>query len=277
MVESLPALFLKALMEKFPHPGMSAVLESAPDIYAAKFRVVPDRAGIVPELLLPSPERLLASIHPSWFQEMVQACPSALHSILSDAVSGTIQSMNNKALRSFLLGYLIAKWPDGKTLPVECVEECPLRWMALCDDEALSSVAELVSMPELVDSMRRIVDKKILQKILKPLSAGQQRYLRSLIHRPPRSVGINKELIALFVNEPEKGAEFLRAKGFETMGCALKNEAPLLVWHVLHRLRRDRALRLQDMMGEKLSDQQSELAKRSLVHAYQFLKKVEAP
>jgi hypothetical protein len=272
-MESLQASFLKALVEKFPHAGLTAVLEGAPEEYASKFRVLPDRSGIAPELFLSSPERLLKGLHPSWIDEILVSRPEALRPVLRTALAH--EESLPPTLRSFLLAYFVERWPDRTTLPVEFIGETSLIWLASCDDHTLTTLAELVAVPEGVDIVRHIVDKKMLQKIMAPLNVFQQRYLRSLLHRPVRTTVLNKELMELLIHDAARGAEFLRTKGFEILGAALKQEPPLLVWHVLHHLNRDRALWLQKEMGKAVSDEKQEEAKRNLMHAYQFLKKVE--
>lgn len=275
---SLHTQFLKALMEKYPHSGLTSALENLPEEFAQKFRTLPEsKIGLSPEVFFPAPSILLDNLHPSWHEELIELCPKALQPTLQTIMPPSGQKKKkaeiSEPLRTFLLSYALKKWPEGGALRPEFIEESPLRWLATCYEPTMSSLISLLGVYDVVDIVRQIVDKKVLQKIFAPLTPLQQRYIRSLLHRPPRSPVLNKALTALLASDPAKGAEQLRERGYEQLGYALKGAPDLLVWHVLHHIDREKALLLKKSIDKKIIAAKQAEAIKLLDHAYEFLKK----
>jgi hypothetical protein len=279
---SLQEQFLKALMERFPHPGMAVAIGTLPEELGSKFRELPEKVGKAPELFLVQPQRVLKGMHPSWCEELVLLSPVALQplirTVVLEAIGKGVQigiEALAEPVRKFLLGYLVAKWPERNTQGVEGIEGASFLWLAGCDERAIFTLAELLAVNDVVDVVRQIVDKKILQKILIALTPLQQQYLRSLLHRPSRSATLNKELTALLRNDPVAGAQNLMRKGVEELALAMKDEPDLLQWHVLHHIDREKACFFKKVMEKEISPEEQKEMKKHLSHAYQFLQKVE--
>ena len=270
-----PGLFFRALVERFPNPILPAVLEAAPETIASQLRTFPERAGIAPELLVAAPRRLFLSIHPSWREEIVKRCPKAFQPRIQAVLQGAHEHEDPVAL--FLLDHLISQWPDKDVQGVEAIEETPLRWLADCDERQVNTIAELLAVHDMVDIVRQIVEKKILQKILLPFTPLQQRYLRVLLRRPARVASLNKELLSLLCDEPEKAKNRLMKRGIERLGQSLQGAPPLLVWHVLHHLDQKQAQMLSKIMGHAASESEISAARRGAIDAYDFLKRTETP
>ena len=270
-------LFLQALIERFPNPQLHSLLESAPESILSKFRSLPERAGISPEALWTAPRALLLSIHPSWHEELVDRCPKTLQpklrSVLKDAQSHPLNEID--PLKLFLLDYLVSQWPDKDVQGLETIGEAPLRWLADCDEQLIRQIADLLAVHDVVDILRQILDKKTLQMILKPFSPLQQRYLRALLRRPIRSVSLNKELLSLIRNDPEKAKKQLVQRGQERFAQALKEAPPLLVWHVLHHLPQKQARSLMELVDRPASKAELAGALKGAAHAYEFLKRTK--
>jgi hypothetical protein len=279
---SLEEQFLKALMERFPHPGMAAVLDTAPDDIASKFKGLPEKADKAPELFFIQPKRLLEGMHPSWCEELVLLCPAAMRPLIRKVVLDAVGKGMRKGIetlsepiREFLLRYLVEKWPERNVQGVESIEGASFQWLAISDERMVFILAELLAVNDVVDVVRQIVDKMILQKILAALTPIQQRYLRSLLHRPSRSATLNKELTALLLDDPKTGAQTLMKRGFEELAYAIKDEPSLLQWHMMHHIDREKACFLKKIMEKEVSLVNQKEAKRHLSHAHQFLQKAE--
>ena len=93
------------------------------------------------------------------------------------------------------------------------------------------------------------------------------------MHRPARSLALNKELTALLLDESYDRVQWLRNKGFEEFGRALKDQPKLLVWHVLHHIDRERALFFEKVMAKEISSKEQIEVQKRLTNAYQFLTK----
>lgn len=272
--------FLKALMERFAHPGMASVIQTLPPELASAFQELPERVGKAPELFFIQPKRVLGGMHPSWCEELVQLSPPVLQPLIRQLVLEAVgkektEETISDPVRQFLLRYAISKWPERSIQGVESIEGASLQWLAAYNEQTLYSLAELLAVNNVVDIVRQIVDKKVLQKILASLTVLQQKYLRSVLHRPVRSATLNKELTALLIDDPVTGAQTLLKQGFEELGHAIKSEPQLLQWHVLHHIDREKAIFLKGVMESKISSGEEAEIKKRLFHAYQFLKKVE--
>lgn len=279
---SLEGQFLKALIERFSHPGLAAVLENMPDDLASKFKGLPDSGGRTPESFFLQPKRLLEGMHPSWCDELVLLCPTAIQPLMRTIVLDAFQKKGKtgggtltEPLRQFLLEILVAKWPERSVLEMAGEEGASFPWLASCDEQAIFSLAQLLGVNDVVDVVRRIVEKKTLQKILFALTPMQQRYLRSLLHRSPRSATLNKELAALLQDDPKMGAKILLKQGLEKLAVAMKDEPGLLVFHVMHHIDREQAFFLKEVMEKKVAPGMHMEMKKNLSHAYQFLQKAE--
>ncbi len=279
---SLQDEFLKALMERFPNPGMAAVIEALPEELGSKFRLLPQRVGKAPELFFAQPKRVLAGMHPSWCEELVHFSPEALRPLIRMLVLDAVGKNEGKTeisltvpLRNFLLRYLVDKWPERTIQGVESIEGASFGWLAKSDERTLLSLVELLAVNDVVDVVRQIVDKKTLQKILAVLTPLQQRYLRSLLYRPIRLATPNKELTTFLLDDPTLGAQRLTQRGFEELAIAMKQEPELLQWHVLHHIDRKKASFLKEVMEKKVAPEEVSKVQKHLSHAYQFLKKME--
>ena len=276
-METQQGIFLQALIERFPNSQLRSVLETAPESIVSRFRALPERAGVAPETVWTAPRVLLLSIHPSWHEEIVERCPKVLRtklrSILNDAQGRPLNEMGPLTL--FFLDYLVSQWTDKNVQGVEAIDETPLRWLADCDEQLIENIAELLAVHDVVDVLRRIVDKKILQKILRPFSSLQQRYLRTLLRRPISSISLNKELLALIQDDPEKAKKRLLRRGQEMFGQALKGAPSLLVWHVLHHLPQKQAQAIMKIIDSPASKAELAGASKKATHAYEFLKRTK--
>lgn len=272
--------FLKALLERFPHPGIAAVLQELPDELAAPFRTLPAKVGKAPETFFAQARPALRGMHPSWCEELVAVCPEVLQPLIRRVILEAVGKEKSQLpisdfVRNFLLRYAIDKWPERSIEGIEAIEGTSFRWLALCDEAKLMTLAELLAVNDVVDVVRQIVDKKILQKILNVMTPLQQRYVRALLHRPVRAATLNKELTAILLDDPVKGSQVLLKKGFEELALALKDEPQLLRWHVLHRIDRATAMSLTQAMESAVSAKHGAEMKKNLAHAYQFLQKVK--
>ncbi len=274
--------FLKALMERFPHPGRGAVVEALPQELAERIQCLPDKVGKAPESFFAQAKNVLQGMHPTWCEELVLLTPEPLQPLMRALILDVVgRGKKGEAagltvpVRDFLLRYVVDKWPERSIQGVEEIEGTSFRWLATSEERTIVLLAGLLAIHDVVDVVRQIVDKRILQKIFTAMTSLQQRYLRSLLHRPARSATLNKELTALLLDDPKAGAQMLMRRGLEKLAVAMQDEPPLLQWYVLHHIDQERAQFLVHAMEKKNSAAEKAEMKRHLTHAHQFLKKME--
>jgi hypothetical protein len=270
-------LFFQALIERFPHPGLGDVLKTAPEPIASLLGTLPNKAEITPDKVWTAPRGRLLSIHPSWCDNVIVQCPAILQPTLQTVLRNARENHSEglRPLPLFLLDYIVSKWPEKGVQGVESIGETPLRWLADCNEQKLNDIANLLVVHDVVDIVRHIVEKKILQKILRPFSPLQQRYLRTLLRRPIRSATLNTELLSLLQDSPEEAKECLKRRGLEKLGQSLQGTPPLLVWHVLHHVDQKLAQLLSKIIKRSVPEAERLRTRREALHAYEFLKRAE--
>lgn len=278
---------MRALIERFGAPAFSSVVEQMPEEMALPFQSLPEKAEIPPANFFISAKKILAMMHPSWYEEMVAFCPPALQPAINGALG---ENGYPPVIKQYLLTYLVRKWPDRNIQSVDHIPETPLRFLLDCDEQMVLLLAQLLAVHDIVDDVRKIVDKKLLQQILRKLSTPQQKYLKTLLQQPAHSLqgggasalkGLKNSkrtqtaqgLVGLLLQDPERGSHMLYHRGLSKLAEAVNKESSLFLWHILHRLEHNTALAVQHEMEHTQID--SGRAKKQLLFAYQFLKRLE--
>jgi hypothetical protein len=264
---TVSAQFLKALLEKVANPDISAVIENLPEEMKERFQNLPDKAEKPFEKFFISPKDVLDALHSSWHEELVPFVAEELRPLMRRVLLEKEES----ALRSFLLSYLVNKWPDKDLPDVKEAKETPLSFLLDSDEGTVAQLQELIVVHDIVDEVRQVVDRRRLQQILQKLSLLQQKYLRSQLHRSTRPTGPNLGLVGLLKQEPQKASEMLQRRGEERFACALKGEPAVFLWYFFHRMDRHAALKLQTAMEMEASTVERAQAKKHLVEAFRFL------
>jgi hypothetical protein len=268
----MPTL-LQALMQRHAHPATKAVVEQFSPECVELYSGVFEKTVLSPELCCVLPDRILTELHSSWYEELIAFCPEVLRTAIRQAlVDRSQKKAYSDPVRSFLLMYLVNKWPEKSTLPIECVEETPLHWIVDSDEKTVMALIDVLALYGILDDLRRTVDKKILDEVDKRLSALQRQFMKSILQTvsPPQKLAIR--LNSILKMDPKESRKILHRHGLQRMASALHAAPTLLMWHFLHRLPRDQAMTIQSAMQEKKYDEI--LAKKQLLHAYQFLKRV---
>jgi len=272
---SVADCFLRSLFEKFPHPSSQKVLGDLPQEIAERFTALPDRTGVDPDRFLVTPSRVLSTLHPSWYEELIQAVPNEMQSIVEHFLQEYSAGEDENPLREFILGYLVNRWVDRDIPCLETLERGDLSWLLQYSPEEIETVASLVGICDLVDQVRRTIDKKSLHDLFASLSRIQQRYLRVLLHTPLSKLPSEIELAELLRLSVEKRQERLLLRGYQCLADALGDQGETFIWYLLHRLERSQAHLLEDLLKKDAVTEPSR-AKAQLIHAYQFLKRRES-
>jgi len=222
-----------------------------------------DCPGKNPEVLLFDPNVWLSSSDPSWFIPLLDKLPQELlsvylHILPKEIVGAYAVSDKGKrckvaktsaqvssCIRIFLLQYLYKLQSEPQALAKELLPPSDLHPLLDCTKQDLHDIIDLLSMQDLVDEVRHIVDKRILQLLSKLLTTKQQAYLKMCLrqktkpHTPTFSL---KEQL----KEPQKFVSEIRTIGIKRMACALSGENKDFVWHILHTLDMPSAKSIQE-------------------------------
>lgn len=237
-----------------------------------------------PHLMLFVPDKWLSSMDPSWLEASIQKMAKPLQDVYARAFptlfgqpAQTGASLGyNQLVKDFLVTYLHSVWAEQEAPPKELLPEWELSMLLELSRQEFLEIVDLLAMHDLVEEMRHIVDKKLLQAVLQHLTTEQQHYLRILLRQKsrqqPTSLSV-KELL----KEGNKFPQLLHKFGLQRMSFALSGASDDFIWHILHMLDLSRAKFLQNHIKKEEVPNQTPQALLQVQHIIQFLKTETAP
>lgn len=235
-----------------------------------------------PELLLFDSDRWFKTADLSWFLPTIQTLEAPLQKLYGEIVPAEIrtalgipsQSTSkplSEPVKQFLLGYLHSKWHEVEPLPKELIHTGELLPLLDLRKNELLEIIDLLSIHDLVDEVRHIVDKRILQTISSLLTLPQQQYLRTCLRQKTKPHAPSFTLREL-LKEPKKFHVLLHKTGLKRFALALNGENKEFMWHILHTLDVSRAAFLKQEVQSVATPHASKLAQLEILQILQFLK-----
>lgn len=241
-----------------------------------------------PSLVLFVPREWLSSIDSSWLKPVLEALPKPLQQAYLAAfprevgaalglkeVSVQAQEAPNSSLHDFLLSYLYKLWNDKEVNPKEFLSTWELSSLLKMSRKELLEIIDLLAMYDLVEEMRQIVDKRLLQAVLQHLSQSQQHYLRLLLRQKSK-----QKPMTLSVKELMKEGKFcqlLHKFGLQRLAIAFSGADEDFIWHILHTLDSNRANFLTSYLQKEEVAKETPAARLQVQHIIQFLKTETPP
>jgi hypothetical protein len=235
-----------------------------------------------PELLLFKPNEWFASLDLTWIKPTLESFPKELQEVYKKAfpkeLSETPEATPflNKRLQEFLLDYLHRKWNEQEVKPKELLAQTELSNLLAKTHDELLEIIDLLSMYDLVEEMRHVVDKKLLQAVLQHLSTTQQHYLRVLLRQKSRQQPSTLSIKEL-MREGKKFSHELHKFGLQKFTLALSGLDDDFIWHLTHLLDLNRAKFLKNLIQKQEVPNSTRLAKMQVQHIIQFLKTEATP
>jgi hypothetical protein len=272
-------IFLRLLLNKYFTGKPDALAKILPQEDADRLSAVqlPHRD---PEALLFVPEKWLASYDSSWLKPAIEKLSKPLQEVYEKAFPKIFNkpdsSKYNSTVQDFLIQYLHQTWEQTEPPPKNLLPEWEMTPLLYQSREELLDIANLLAMHDLVEEMRQIVDKRLLQAVLQHLTSEQQHYLRVLLRQKSRikPTGLSvKELL----KEGNKFPQILHKFGLQRLAFALSGASDDFVWHILHTLDFARAKFLQNHIKKEEVPNQTPQALLQVQHIIHFLKTETAP
>jgi hypothetical protein len=271
-MSALAESFLKALLDKVPREVLQSVDVLAPEI-AERVKAVATVESKPLQSFFIAPKEILSRLHPSWFEDVIAACPESLRSgalLAMQEEIGIAKKTFSEQVRGFLLQQVLSQWSERSVRDVERTE---LPFLKTCSAEELHTLADLISLYALVPDVRKLVEKKKLQMLFERLSPIQQKYLKELLQGKRFQPSSPIEFKAFIQLTPPEALEMLHTEGLIKLGMVLKSEAAPTCWLVVHRMDKKSALLVQRGKDvEKVPCEPKQLQKK-FIHAYQFLQR----
>ena len=195
------------------------------------------------------PEKCISnSIHYSWFGELIQNMSSQLQplyiSVLPQNVIPRVQQQINSKeplhtpspiAKKYLSTLLVKKIQITDITPIAFLPAEPLTTLASFPKEQLILIADFLSLHDLGEEIKTILDTHKLQKIYNCLSTPQQQYLKTCLHQKTKSQS-PKIGLANWQGNEEELKRLLHRRGLQRLAYALSGHNQDLLWHITHRL-----------------------------------------
>jgi|GEM_PF-2426961 len=233
-----------------------------------------------PQLLFSGFSSWLDSVHYSWLLEPIQTIKEPIRNLIIAQLPekqqrGLMQhSLSPLAPTSSLVGqkflfHTLKKiCGDLPLLPRTFLSPSPLDPLLSLSKQELVTVIDLLSMHDLAEEMRHIVNKKLLQPIIANLSNNQQKYLKRILHQKSKATISPLNIKELYTNK-SLFLKTLHKRGLKRLSIALSGGEFLFTQHLAHILDTGRGKILLDLY------QQMEIPTSSTIMRQQALQIVQ--
>lgn len=202
------------------------------------------------------PEEWLEKIHYSWLAPIVSKYEPPLRALivasLSDYQRACLRqylSLDNDSAppplaRAYILKDLCEKLGIKEEVPAQELPDSTFNSLIHWSKDRLCTLVDLLSMYDLSDKLKHIVDRKRLRDIYACLNKECLDYLRICMHKKEQitSLGINLDT---WKGDPKELEHLLHKRGLVRFGKALSTEPPETLWHILHCLDTGRSAIIQ--------------------------------
>lgn len=267
------SLFLRLLLNKFLGGKADLLSKLLPKEEVDNLNSVQSSSS-EPELILFDSKTWLTICDPSWYESITKNLPEQLQGLYKELLHNKTERLSPDVTQ-FLLDYFHKEWlknlNDDEPLPKELIEAGDLGPLLELKKAEMLEVIDLLSMHNLVDEVRHVVDKRILHVLSQALSSNQQQYLRMCLRQKTKHHAPTFSLRDL-LKEPKKLPQVLHKQGLKRMAVALSGQSKDFIWYVVHTLDIARAKFLQADIQEEAVAHATKLAQLEILQIIQFLK-----
>lgn len=196
----------------------------------------------------PSLDEGLKGIHFSWLDPFLRTLTETeIRLFLGGLEEEQVQGLKQRLLFSdtitptpfwgkrFIHFTLFKQIAPADLLPLSCLPEHPLNCLLEFSEVQLLSLAHLLSMHDLSNEVRQVIDTVKLKKIHGVLSRAQQGYLKALSHKK-EPIAFKKLGLASWDGNENALLTLLRQRGLNRIAKALFSAHPSLLWYISRRL-----------------------------------------
>ncbi|MBS4167878.1 hypothetical protein [Parachlamydia sp. AcF125] len=262
MMNTKSLLMLKVLLNRYHEKKIKELVEYLPAEYAQAVLKVQTQAS-TPEAVLWNFENKIGQVHYSWLvpifekipQEeaawMVEALPAEMATKLKKACQiSPVEANLSAPAKEFALHYLWKQIEPPEVMPSEFLPSTPVSFLLQFSREELLEIIDLLSIYDLADKIRQIVDKNQLKNIYASLKPIEIQFLRYCLNKQEKLAASPLNLA-----DWDGGSQQLRQKlhrrGLSRLGHALAGEHSDFKWHFIRKLDVPRAIVLQHCFAKK--------------------------
>lgn len=158
-------------------------------------------------------------------------------------------------------------------LPEEFLPASPLNRLVRLSKQDLIRLINLLSLYDLCQEVRQIVETKVLKKISSFLSQEQRTALQAIAAKPPETSPLPRMGLDRNWDGTEEGLQvLLHRRGLARLGIALSGQHPDLIWTLCHHLDVGRGGSLAKLCGKEPIAGMSEVAIHQVGESINLLK-----
>lgn len=276
------ATLLKVLINRYHKGSLEDALSFLPDDEADLLREIRTESQD-PLPALAKPEELIKKVHYSWLKPFLTAQPEILRALflsslpkeqsekLSRAFKISQIEMIPTALKSFLLQQVKQSLFDPSFLPLPYLPKSSLNALANLSKPELLTLIDYFGLYDLAESIRQIVDKRIIKQIYNCLTPKKQDFLRQTLHQREQLTSTPIQLEQWKGDEHEL-KQTLHLRGLLRLGVVLADQHPDLRWQVCHTLDTGRAAVIHQCMEKEKTKGVGPALTQQLMNLMNYLK-----
>lgn len=208
------------------------------------------------------PEEWLEKIHYSWLAPIlakynpqtrslvVASLPHYQGECIRHYMSLDYDPPPSNIARTYMLNELCSQLGIKEAVPEQQLPDSTFRKLVDWNKEQICHLIDLLSMYDLAEKLRHIVDRRRLRDIYSCLNKEHLDYLRICMHKKEKitSPRINLDQ---WKGEKKELEHLLHRRGLLRFGKALSTEPPEVMWHILHCLDTGRSAIIQKCLQGK--------------------------
>lgn len=217
-----------------------------------------------PEILMAHPALVLKEQHYSWIAGPLSTFPSPLKELILRALPSGIRELVAKLLqvsaskkplslpvRRHLLYLLWEKIGLEQSPSLLLLEPTDFDFLLKKSKKELVLIAEFLGIQEIAESLRKTVDKKIVQKVLNALDESAKRYLLLCLSRSKKAHLTQKIALEKWDGSSESLRKLIILRGMKKLGIALSGQNPAFLKRLARKFDIGRGSLLKKNLHEK--------------------------
>ncbi|GAB4187574.1 MAG: hypothetical protein Tsb0015_06450 [Simkaniaceae bacterium] len=220
-------------------------------------------------------EELIYSMHHSWLLPVIKELQTEDQKLFLAALTGQ-QAQQLKTdlnldfptlpleafLEEFILQEVFERLVKGHNfIPKEYLPPHPLNILLHLNREQFLKLFDFLGIHDLALDLKKMIQANIIKNVSQALSSEEQDYLKEIKGRK-EEVGFGSLHLAKWDGTPESLRKILHKRGINRVAKALFGAHASLLWHISHRIDRNRAAALHKLC----TDIKNNEAKERLIH-----------
>lgn len=241
-----------------------------------------------PMPLLSSSAQSLSRIHYSWFVQALDAIPKALQTATISALppaqaKGLCRLLKcpvpderpSPPLSELLLAGLYHAVNPEERLPAPYLPDGPLKPLALYSKTQLMRLIDLLSLRDLAQDMRLIVNKTQQEALLRCLNEEERQFFDFYLYKEQDKLSVKRLNLTEWKGDCQELRKQLHLRGMIRFGKALSGQNKDLLWYILRPLDTGRAAIIERHSAEQPQDNVAMELRRQVVGLINYFSKHE--